>query len=461
VSFDRNKLALITSVASAAFLIFLAGLVAGRYRWFPTSFLELAVRGARELRAKGDTEALPWFYRRLPPPLPAAVTRGDGVEPGLNLVTRLAANEELAAEIMDMEGRVRHRWNVDWFSVWPDATHLPDHVQPRRKMETHIHGAVVMPNGDLVYNYEHLGLVRLSRDSQVVWRLPYQTHHSVQLDELGHLWVSGQREQRERDRRYPPRTPPFDEDTVLEVSPEGRILNEWAVGDLLHDSGLDGFYFLSPPLAHPVLRDDIVHLNDVEPFPASMAEGFFRHGDVMVSLRNINTVLVFDRHTGRIRYVSTGRFIRQHDPDFIDGNRYSVFDNNTRRRHPFAAITERHGTPDQSRIMIVTAPGDDIEVPFEGTPAYPFSSSIMGKHQWLDNGNLLVTDSMVGRAFEVDGDGEVVWEYYNYIADGVVGIVEEVQRLPPSLAALFESAADPNGSGASGSTAAARTDGGT
>lgn len=424
------------SCVCAVFLIFLLGLAAGRYGWMPAKILAVLETGYRAVATAGD---LPWYYARLEPPYPPAITHRDGAQPGLNLVTRLKGDAGLAAEIVDLDGRVLHTWNVDWFSVWSDATHLPAHVQPRRTMETHVHGAVVMPNGDLVFNYEHLGLVRLDRDSRVVWRLPYQTHHSVELDDQGNLWVCGQRERRTIDPAFPHRTPVYDEFTILEVSPEGRILTEWLLSDLLRQNGRDGLFYMGAPLSHLQVRDDLLHLNDVEPFPSGMLEGFFRHGDVMVSLRNVNTVFVFNRATGRISYLAEGMFVRQHDPDFIDGNRFSVYDNNPRGHlHPFAGVGAPRPAPSRgSRIVIVNAPDQAQEAYLTDSPALPFFSAIMGKHQWLPNGNLLVTESMGGRAFEVDARGEKVWEYYNFVGDGTVAVVEQVQRLPLEYARLF------------------------
>jgi hypothetical protein len=64
----------------------------------------------------------------------------------------------------------------------------------------------------------------------------------------------------------------------------------------------------------------------------------------------------------------------------------------------------------------------------------------MGKSQWLKDGNLLVTDSMSGRAFEVTSNGNIIWEYFNLVAEGQVGLVQEVQRLPAKFNAVFEQA---------------------
>ena len=116
---------------------------------------------------------------------------------------------------------------------------------------------------------------------------------------------------------------------MVQISPQGELLQTISLMKLLKDNGYDGLMNLSTLIGRePRVSGDVYHLNDVEVFPRSLPEGVFKHGDVMVSLRNINTVLVFDPKALKIRFVSTGQFVRQHDPDFIDGNRFSVYDNN-------------------------------------------------------------------------------------------------------------------------------------
>jgi hypothetical protein len=287
-----------------------------------------------------------------------------------------------------------------------------------------------MDNGDLVFNFDHLGLLRLDRRGEVVWRLNYRTHHSVHRHDDGNLWVCGQRERSTFDSRFSHRCTPRDEYTVLEVSGDGKILHEWSVPQLLLDNNKLGLLHLGSYQPHPQVRDDLLHLNDVEPFPESMPEGFFKRGDVLVSLRNINTVFVFNRSSGHIKYCCAGAFVGQHDPDFIDGNAFSVFDNNT-------VSPEDAGL--QSRILVISAADNSVRVAFEGNSRFPFFSRLMGKHEWLPNGNLLITSSMEGRAFEVNRDGGLVWQYTNYVAPHTVGNVQEVQRLPARFKAVFRS----------------------
>lgn len=44
---------------------------------------------------------------------------------------------------------------------------------------------------------------------------------------------------------------------------------------------------------------------------------------------------------------------------------------------------------------------------------------------------------MEGRAFEVNTQGQVVWEFINHVDEGLVGIVEEVTRYPARFAAFY------------------------
>ena len=334
----------------------------------------------------------------------------------------------MSAEIIDMNGRKIQTWNIDWFKIWPNPEHVPQEFIPKSKPGTIIHGVAVLNNGDLVFNFERLGLVRLDRNSNVVWRLPYQTHHSLYVDDDGSIWVCGQKRHTKPDSRFPHRLPPFDEYTFLEVTQEGKIKEEWSVADILRENGFDGLLYLgSLENESTKVSGDLLHLNDVELFPNNMKEDFFERGDILVSLRNINTVFVFNRRNRKIKFICTGRFVRQHDPDFIDGNRFSVFDNNN--------ANEKQDP--KSRIVIVSGRTGEAQIYFEGSRTSPFYTDIMGKHQWLPNGNLLITESRQGRAFEINRQGEVVWEYVNYVDRGIVGLVDEVQRLPSDYANIF------------------------
>lgn len=155
-----------------------------------------------------------------------------------------------------------------------------------------------------------------------------------------------------------------------------------------------------------------------------------------MSLRNINTVLVLDPVTLKIRYLTTGKFVRQHDADFIDGNTISVYDNNHVASPRSGA--ESGGQHNSSKIVLISALDNSLTDYISGSQTLPFYSMIMGKHQWLNNGNLLIAESMKGRAFEINPQKQLVWVYNNVIAQtDTVGIMEGAERLPPNFDAQF------------------------
>ena len=428
------KFSFIFFIFSSIFIVFNGGYLAREFKLFPYQLYDRAAQGWTQIRAQ-QSEELPWFYIRTNRQSDTIVKNISQTQPGLSLVTEIAPERSILAKIVDLKGNTVHKWEIDWFKIWSNPQHLPENLVPQAKPGTSIHGAVVMENGDLVFNFESKGLVRLNPDGEVVWRLPYLTHHSIHQHDDGNLWVSGTKYQTEKVSRLPNLIPPFYEETILEITPEGKIVREWYVADILRRNGYGGLLYLGSLNNENTAiqgdnrllgNTDLLHLNDVEPFSAKMQPGFFQPGDVMISLRNINTVLVFNVESEKIKYISTGEFVRQHDPDFIDGDTFSVFDNNN------ASQSER-----RSQIVVVSAKDDTSQVFFEGSKDNPFFTRVMGKHQWQPNGNLLITESMSGRGFEIDRQGNVVWKYVNYVDSSIVGVVSEVQRLPLEYTELF------------------------
>jgi hypothetical protein len=413
---------------SAAFLALSYGVIAGMLQLFPYGIFANAVHRYEQFRGTAGPNATNWYYKRIHKPGPPPIANSGRAQPGLNLVTEIRG-DTLSVKVMDLDGKTIQEWPIDWWKTWPDAQHVPDRLVPRSPPGTHVNGAALLDNGDLVFNFEHLGLVRMDPSGSVVWRLPYQTHHSVRRADDGNLWVCGQKERSEALAQFPTLVPPFVEDTLLVVSPDGKILKEWSVPELLRANGRQGLLCLaSQDNFSTAVSGDVTHLNHVEPFPATMQGAFFEAGDVLVSLRNINTVFVFDSRTNAIKFLCTGLFVRQHDPHFVDGRTLSVFDNNN--VGPASA-------PPQSRIVLVSAPDQAVKTYFAGTPKQPFFTPILGRHQWLPNGDLLITDSCSGRAFELNKNLEVIWWYINYVDEETVGAIEQVERIPLGMASHY------------------------
>jgi len=401
---------------------YLYGILSFKYDLFPAPQFRFIVSQARlALNEFSDNKS--WYFIEANERKRVPIYMKNEVQPGLTLITGLSNERTMSIKAINFEGESIHNWDIDWYKIWPDSNHIPAHLIPKGKPGTHIHGSKVTQNGGVLFNFENLGFVHLDACGNTVFKVSYPTHHAIEEDENGDYWLPGQIYHQEPLAQYPNYIPPFKDDTIVKISKQGKVLFEISIMDVLKKNGYSGLMYLSTLKSRNTqVSGDIYHLNDVELFPNSMDEGTFKHGDVMVSLRNINTVFVFDPKTLKIRYLTTGKFVRQHDPDFIDGDHFSVFDNN-------------HIAPSEygqnSKIVIVSALDDQVQDYFSSADKVPFYTNIMGKHQWLENGNLLMLESMNGRVIEVNTQKEVVWSYNNVLTGGkLISIMEGAHRLP-------------------------------
>jgi hypothetical protein len=431
---DRgDKLARRLFFVSIVILAVAYGIGANEYGLFPVPLVKDAKVAAKTLMEDAGM-TLPWWFHRSTDTTRVRVHEASAITPGLRLIGGLARDQTTVVNVMDVQGRVVHSWRLDWFAIWPDPTHLPDEEVPKSNRPL-VQGMALASNGDLLFTFEALGMVRLDPCGKVVWKLPYRTHHSIHVDDSGNIWAPGLITRHEPRPNLPNHAPPFYEFTIVKVSPAGRILQEISTLDLLVKNDLSGLLYMSNISDRSTrVTGDTLHLNDVETFPSSLAPGVFGPGDVLISLRNINTILAFDSTSQRIKFMSVGAVIRQHDPDFVDGNTISVFDNHLVSAEGQAYVRRPHRN---SRIVTLSASTGHVEVTFRGTPDQSFYTATMGTHQLLPNGNMLLTESLAGRAIEVTSGGRVAWEYLNLVDDGLVGIVSDAMVLPSHFDEAF------------------------
>lgn len=416
-----NKIPKFMFFSSLAMVLFCFGILSEKFNLLPAAVLKSIVKDTKTVISSLQGE-LPWFYLETSKVDDKVITAKTS-QTNAVLLTVMGPDLTPEIKILDSDSQLIHSWKLDWFSIWPDASHLPKVLVPQQKPGTHVHGSKILPDGSIIYNFENLGLVKLDVCGGIVWRLPALTHHSVFIDEEQFLWVPGQIRYTKNQPQYTNVVAPFKDDTILKITPSGEIVETISVIDLLKANNLEGLIYLSTNVSRDTkVSGDLFHLNDVEIFPTTMDEGVFRHGDVLISLRNINTVIVFSPTTLKVRFISTGQVTRQHDPDFIDGNTISVFDNN----HVSSDISTG-----KSKIVLLNAKEQSVDVYFEGSANIPFYTNIMGKHQWLSNGELMIVESMKGQAFQLTKDLEVSWKYLNKIDDDskLVGIMEGAERI--------------------------------
>jgi hypothetical protein len=434
-----DKLARLLFVLSVSMLLFACGVVAEHFELFPLPWLKTSALALRDvLHVTGAR--LPWYYTPADTGPAVRVRLADRMAPGLTLVAGAGPHNTDRIMVVDASGKVIQQWQPDWFTIWPNPKHVPEGSRPKsRATLVDMQGAMLMPNGDVVFSFSELGLVRMNICGTVEWKVPYRTHHSVAVDDRGNIWTPAEHIRHTPMADLANYDPPIYDYTLLEISPDGKVLQEIHVFDLLRKNDLMGLLYLSSTVNRvTTVSGDLLHLNAIQIFPDTLAQGVFAPGDVMISLRNINAILVFDPKDWRLKFASIGRVLRQHDPHFVDGNTISVFDNNNMRRpedwdKPAAAADSAYA----SRIVTISAVTGVVRVLYSGSQRHHFFTDIMGQQQALSNGDLLLTESTAGRILEVDPNGQTVWEYVNLVGDGLKGLVSDGHRLPPRFDERF------------------------
>jgi hypothetical protein len=423
---DSRLLSLALLLWGVAVFAYLFGTVSAARNWFPFPAIQQSVGLAKKL-ARGALGRVDPPYVKTKERRTAVLHGAGQVAPGLTLISGVGPDRSLFIKLIDVQGRVHHAWDADWFRLWPNPRHVPQKQRPKSRPGSDVHGMLLSGNGDLTFNYDGLGLIQLDVCGRPKWRLPRLTGHSLFRDEHGDLWTFDYVIRTKPDPAQPNRGPRYFEYRILKVSPQGQVLQEIPVDDLFIRNGYRGLLYLNvneQDNDSTATSGDTLHLNSIEVFPSTMKSSVFHPDDVMVSMRNINAIVVFDPRTLVIRKLIIGRFVRQHDAHFADGSTITLFDNNNLGEPPDRA---------SSRVLAYSVADDSERVLFEGTKAHPFYSYIMGKQYTLANGDLLVTEAVAGRALEINPKGEVVWEYFNQAGPGKLASLSDAQRIAPSL----------------------------
>jgi hypothetical protein len=422
---DLSKVAF---VGSTTLLLFAWGVGVGHYHLFPfpaLAFLKDSVDqvlAEREMRmGTRPTEHL--FTIRY---AGRGVTNldTDRAFQGLTLLSGFF-DDGLQVRLVRLDGSNVARWPARFTELFPDTSHImPQDMVPQTDWNISVLGAAAFPDGSVAFNLEGGGMAKLDRCGRVLWTVPKMVHHSIDIAEDGGFWVPGMRIIQGQSS-FAWLTPPYKEDTIIRVSATGNVVDEFSILDVLFDNQLAALLFANGPDGITIGREDITHINDVEELKSDISGAFpqFSAGDLLVSVRNLNLVLVVDPRSRHVKWYQVGPWMDQHDPDFLPTGRISVFSNNN-------DLSDRGTVLGGTTIIEADPVTHKTVVTYGGKDGQRFYTPYRGQHQRLPNGNTLMSDSMSGRAFEVDSNGELVWQLLNSYDDTAVATVNDVLRYP-------------------------------
>jgi len=138
----------------------------------------------------------------------------------------------------------------------------------------------------------------------------------------------------------------------------------------------------------------------------------------VVSLRQVSTVLVIEEESKKILWTSPHDMMHfQHDAQLLEDGKILVFDYGIRRSGV------------DSRVLLINPQTNQIDWQWVDDQKM-WASQLMGGAQRLANGNVLITNSMIGQIFEVNKAGQMVW---NFIGKFDLGLPADQQRWWPGM----------------------------
>ena len=309
--------------------------------------------------------------------------------------------DDQKVRLIQRDGRIVREWRLRVHELLPSAGQC--RKAPMTDWNVSTHDTLIQPDGSIVLSFESCGMVKLDRCGGKLWSTREMTHHSPNFLHDGRIVIGGATHI-SSPAPWPIKSP-YWEDLIRIYDANGKLLRERKITDLLLGSGL--LPTITANGSDDARIDGEFHLNEVEELPERLASAFpmFAPGDLLVSLRNLNMILVTDANATRVKWYHTGPWIRQHDPDWQPDGRITVFDNH---RDPKGG---------GSRIVAIDPKTGQTETLYGGRKGQFFLTPERGLHQIQPDDGLLIAEANYGRAFQVDRSGKVVWEYVNRFDD--------------------------------------------
>ena len=328
----------------------------------------------------------------------------------LNLIVSGHAPEAL---LITMSGDIIHRWSCGLTKAWPELVTKKASATKYWKSKMYWRRAHLMGNGDLYAIFEGVGIIKLDKNSNLLWSKNNFAHHDLYVAKNGDVYLLTRKVH--IDERFDPEKPII-EDFITVLDSEGNELKNVSILDMLENSPF------APVLTRTKPSGDIFHTNTIELIekPPADRNSPFKQGTLLISILYLDLVCAVDIEKESVYWVESNLWHRQHQPTLLDNGNMLVFDN--------------QGLKKESSVLEIDPTTRKILWSYRGGEDGAFYSETCGSCQRLPNGNTLITESDPGRAFEVTPDKTIVWEYVNPNRAGknkeLIATLFDVIRLP-------------------------------
>ncbi len=296
-----------------------------------------------------------------------------------------------AAYLIDLKGNVLHEWTYQLKDIWPEL--VDQGVTPFWE------NIYLYPNGDLLAIYNGGGMIKLDKDSNLLWSHRCRAHHDITVDDKGNIYTLTEDKIRLKDDVFGL------DNGILVLSPEGKEIRKLSLFKMMLEAKDEQMKDVFRRVVSIIVNgnEDVFHSNTLEWLDGHLAHlnpEVFKKGNLLICMLTISSMAVINPETEQFVWFQ-GPVIwyqGQHKPELLDNGNILSFDNHY------------WGSKTQSRVFEFDP--FTLKVGWEYLNK-GFYSDTQGAVFRLPNGNTLIVESDPGRVFEVTPHKETVWEFLN------------------------------------------------
>jgi len=320
--------------------------------------------------------------------------------PGYNLFLSRYSRK---ISLINMDGEIAYKWKPA-LSLRRFFPPLPT-IWEYRKIDR---------EGNLLIIAVGKKLVKLDKNSNIIWKIKGGFHHEIELLDNGSMFVL---ERKKEIVKFENEKKSIWNDYLVLISNEGKIIKKVSVYKLFNKELTKKSFERAFSIYKKRWQDrtrlklgiktflDPFHTNTIKIIKKDI-EGIAKKGDILVCFCYINLIAIINFEKEKVLWTwEEGKKILDgpHYPIQLENGNILIYDNGRDRNW--------------SKILELNIPSNKIVWQYgssdKNNEEY-FSSIWGGTCQELENGNILITDSDHGHAFEITKEKKKVWEFFNF-----------------------------------------------
>lgn len=302
------------------------------------------------------------------------------------------------------------------------------YIQPELLNSHRIQHPNIVDQRRVVYMNQYNCLVMADLvENQILWEIKGAFHHSIEVDHEGFLWVcaSGKPGQvwgntgGTGNRNFE-----YEDNYVVKIDKNGVIQGCKSVTAILCKNRLE---YLLDGVSNRYLNHDPVHLNQVTPVLETRRG--LKSGEIILSLRNLSTLLIVNFDSEEVKWTSTGPWMNQHCVQILDNGLLSVLDNHAAPDNRWGPWLDESWESCVYLVDVNENTKTRMDMRFGNNQRLRIAAE--GRAYVFKSGEMIVEDSMDGTLIFYDSNKNVsIWSNsHSYGKNGILSWCRPVEKL--------------------------------